>query len=239
MADDPAQVLRLFSNRRSARTIRFFLREHTVREKCSWRYFQRRFAELRDRLPSEGGGRRARDRSNRNLDAGSNLVFPDSIYKSYPVSLLEKNRFDQTHQVARPSHHHRPQQGRCQPATASIPGCEAWRMQRDMQVVNSSGTSGAMTFLPRTRNDYRIVSDIFGMTSRDFNEIESLPDLRNDPWHSFYLGFRGGRSHAGRAASWVIDNFPDRRIPLPSVRHGHELGCHVHGSAHSPGGGPG
>jgi hypothetical protein len=49
------------------------------------------------------------------------------------------------------------------------------------------------------------------MTSREFNGIDAKPDLTADPWHCFYLGFRGGRSHAGRAAGWVIDNFAGSR----------------------------
>jgi hypothetical protein len=205
MADDPPKFFR-YSNRNAHR----LPREHV--EAMQLAAFQRRFADLRDRLPvlkaaaAEQGIDQIAD-----LDAGSNLVFPDSIYKSYPVSLLEKNRFDQlTKWLGRltTTDLSKADVSRCD-------GIDSWlRALEDatgIQVVNSSGTSGTMTFLPRTRNDYRIVSEVFGMTSRDFNEIESLPDLRNDPWHSFYLGFRGGRSHAGRAATWVIDNFSGSR----------------------------
>jgi hypothetical protein len=205
MADDPPKFFN-YSNR-SAHQLP---RKHA--EAMQLAAFQRRFADLRDRLPvlNAAAAEQGIDKV-ANLDAGSNLLFPDSIYKSYPVSLLEKNRFDQlTKWLGRltTTDLSKADVGRCD-------GIDSWlRALEDatgIQVVNSSGTSGTMTFLPRTRNDYRIVSDIFGMTSRDFNEIEALPDLRNDPWHSFYLGFRGGRSHAGRAATWVIDNFSGSR----------------------------
>jgi hypothetical protein len=208
MADDPPKFFN-YSNRDAHRLPRELV------EAMQLAVFQRRFADLRDRLPvlkaaaAEQGIDRIAD-----LDAGSNLVFPDSIYKSYPVSLLEKSRFDQlTKWLGRltTTDLSKADVSRCD-------GIDSWlRALEDatgIQVVNSSGTSGTMTFLPRTRKDYRIVSDVFGMTSRDFNEIESLPDLKNDPWHSFYLGFRGGRSHAGRAATWVIDNFSGSREHL-------------------------
>jgi hypothetical protein len=42
------------------------------------------------------------------------------------------------------------------------------------------------------------------MTSRDFNGLDPQD---HEPWRCFYLGFRGGRSHAGRAAGWAFDNF--------------------------------
>jgi hypothetical protein len=64
-----------------------------------------------------------------------------------------------------------------------------------------------MTFLPRTGDGYRIMSEVFGMTSRDFNGLDDTSEARNAPWHTFYLGFKGGRSHAGRAAGWALDNF--------------------------------
>jgi hypothetical protein len=205
MADDPPKFFN-YSNRNAHQVSR----EHV--EAMQLAVLQRRFADLRDRLPVlKAAAAEQQIAQIANLDAGSNLLFPDSIYKSYPVSLLEKNRFDQlTKWLGRLT--------TTDLSKADVSGCDgidSWlRALEDatgIQVVNSSGTSGTMTFLPRTRHDYRIVSEIFGMTSRDFNEIESLPDLRNDPWHSFYLGFRGGRSHAGRAATWVIDNFSGSR----------------------------
>jgi hypothetical protein len=211
MADDPPRFFE-YSNRRAHQQPREYVEEMQLA------VLQQRFAQLRDRvavLKAAADEQGIDDLAD--LEDGANLVFPDSVYKSYPVALLEKNRFDQmTKWLGRLT--------ATDLSKADVRGCEgidswleALEVAADVQVVNSSGTSGSMTFLPRTRKDYRIVSDIFGMTSRDFNEIESLPDLLNAPWHSFYLGFRGGRSHAGRAASWVIDNFAG------SKRHFHAL----------------
>lgn len=141
------------------------------------------------------------------LADGARLLFPHTVYKSYPVSLLERNRFDQmTKWLSRLT--------AIDLSGADVSGCDgidAWLQALErttgLSVTHSSGTSGTMTFLPRTADGYRIMSEVFGMTSRDFNELDDSPESRSEPYHTFYLGFRGGRSHAGRAASWALDNF--------------------------------
>ncbi len=205
MADDPPRYFG-YSNRNA---------HHLPRERfeeLQLTALQQRFADLRDRLPVLAAtAREQRIDHIDTLDQGADLLFPDSVYKSYPASLLERCRFDHlTKWLSRltTTDLSGAEVSRCD-------GIDSWLQALEdatgLQVVNSSGTSGTMTFLPRTRDGYRIVSDIFGMTSREFNGIETLPDLRREPWHGFYLGFRGGRSHAGRAAQWVIDNFSGSR----------------------------
>jgi hypothetical protein len=166
---------------------------------------QQRLASLRPRLPVL---RAAADELGiatiARLEDGANLLFPHTVYKSYPVALLEKNRFDKMTQWL----------GRLTTVDLSgadvsqCDGIDSWLAALEagagLSVTHSSGTGGAMTFLPRTSDGYRLLSEIFGMTSRDFNGLD-----RGDqaPWRCFYLGFRGGRSHAGRAARWAFDNF--------------------------------
>ncbi len=141
------------------------------------------------------------------LDDGARLLFPHTVYKSYPVSLLERNRFDQmTKWLSRLT--------AVDLSGAEVSGCDgidAWlaalEASTGLSVTHSSGTSGTMTFLPRTSDGYRIMSEVFGMTSRDFNGLDDSPEARYEPWHTFYLGFKGGRSHAGRAGGWAYDNF--------------------------------
>lgn len=139
-------------------------------------------------------------------DAGQ-LLFPHTVYKSYPVSLLERNRFDQmTKWLSRLTtvDLSRAEVGDCDGIDSWL---EALENTTGLSLTHSSGTSGTMTFLPRTSDGYRIMSEVFGMTSRDFNGLDNDAEARNEPWHTFFLGFRGGRSHAGRAAGWALDNF--------------------------------
>jgi len=167
---------------------------------------QQRFADLRDRLPVlTSTAQEMGIESIARIEDGANLLFPHTVYKSYPVSLLEKNRFRQlTKWLSRLT--------TVDLSAADVDGCEgidAWLKALEdsvgLSVTHSSGTSGTMSFLPRTSDGYRIISEVFGMSSRDFNGIDNKS--RNEPWHTFYLGFKGGRSHAGRAAGWAYDNF--------------------------------
>jgi hypothetical protein len=211
MAEDPPKYFG-----RSARTAHQLPRQDI--EAMQLAALQARFAALRDRLPvlkavADEQGIAAVSA----IETGANLLFPDTVYKSYPVSLLEKNRFDKmTQWLSRLT--------TIDLSAADVGGCDgidAWLAALEkgagLSVTHSSGTGGAMTFLPRTSDGYRILSDVFGMTSRDFN---GLDDHDNEPWHCFFLGFRGGRSHAGRAARWAFDNFAkteDHFYPLYDV----------------------
>jgi hypothetical protein len=167
---------------------------------------QARFSELRDRIPVLAT---AADEQGiqefANLQDGARLLFPHTVYKSYPVSLLERSRFDQmTRWLSRLT-----TVDLSRAEVSDCDGIDSWLQALEestgLSVTHSSGTSGTMTFLPRTSDGYRIMSEVFGMTSRDFNGLDD--DAREEPWHTFYLGFKGGRSHAGRAAGWAFDNF--------------------------------
>jgi hypothetical protein len=179
---------------------------------------RQRFADLRDRVAVlKSAADEQAIGEIRTLEEGARLLFPHTVYKSYPASLLEKNRFDRMTQWL----------GRLTTTDlsgADVSGCDgidSWLAALEdgagLSVTHSSGTSGTMSFLPRTTDGYRILSDVFGMTSRDFNGLDPHDAA---PWHCFYLGFRGGRSHAGRAAGWALDNFArtaDHFYPLYDV----------------------
>ncbi len=169
---------------------------------------QERFASLRNRIAVlQAAADEQKIDEFSSLQDGGRLLFPHTVYKSYPVSLLERNRFDQmTKWLSRLT-------------TADLSGAQvrdcdgidswldALERTTGLSLTHSSGTSGTMTFLPRSSDGYRIMSEVFGMTSRDFNGLDDRPEARREPWPTFYLGFKGGRSHAGRAAGWALDNF--------------------------------
>lgn len=211
MADDPPKYFD-YSNREA---------HHLPRadaEAMQLAALQQRLGSLRGRLPvlKAAADEQGVDTISA-LEDGANLLFPHTVYKSYPVALLEKNRFDKMTQWL----------GRLTTVDLSgadvgdCDGIDSWlgalEAGAGLSVTHSSGTGGAMTFLPRTSDGYRMLSDIFGMTSRDFNGLDRRDDA---PWHCFYLGFRGGRSHAGRAARWAFDNFArseDHFYPLYDI----------------------
>ena len=141
------------------------------------------------------------------IEDGARLLFPHTVYKSYPISLLEKNRLDQMTKWM----------GRLTTSDLSkvdLAGCngidnwlDALDAQTGVTVVHSSGTSGAMSFLPRTRNDTRLKGAVFAMATRAFNDLEPRSEIGNERWHCNFMGFRTGRSEAGRCTRWLVDHF--------------------------------
>ncbi len=167
-----------------------------------------RFRDLRDNLAvlksaADEQGIHSMDR----IEDGARMLFPHTVYKSYPVSLLEKNRFDQmTKWMSRLT--------TTDLSKADVKGCNGidnWldtlAEQAGVHVVHSSGTSGAMSFLPRTAEDNRIKGQVFAIATRDFNGLEPRGEIGNERWHCNFMGFRTGRSEAGRCTKWLVDHF--------------------------------
>jgi hypothetical protein len=167
-----------------------------------------RFASLREPLAvlRSAAAEQGIERLDR-IEDGARLLFPHTVYKSYPISLLEKNRLDQMTKWM----------GRLTTSDLSkvdLSGCngidnwlDALEEQTGVTVVHSSGTSGAMSFLPRTRNDTRLKGAVFAMATRAFNDLEARSEIGNERWHCNFMGFRTGRSEAGRCTKWLVDHF--------------------------------
>lgn len=160
---------------------------------------QARFSELRERVPvlQSVAEQVGLDELN-GFDDLAQLLFPHTMYKSYPASILEKNRFDLlTKWLGRLTS--------VDLAAANVADCEsldewldALDEQTDVRVLHSSGTSGTMSFLPRTRQEF---DTFFGLTRMCLAEaVEPKSRLRDDEYFQVIsLGFRGGRSGAARA----------------------------------------
>jgi len=111
---------------------------------------RRRFEELREKLPplrkladEQGVARIA------TLDDAAPLLFKHLVYKSYPVSLIEKNRFDRLTQWL----------GNLTTVdlsgvrTQGVESIDDWldAIERDagVRMIHTTGTSGKLSFLPR------------------------------------------------------------------------------------------
>jgi hypothetical protein len=114
-----------------------------------------RFAELRDRIPTlqtmaDSAGIEAVN----NLDDVVPLLFQHSVYKSYPASLLLKNRFTElTRWLDRLTTH---DLGNLDVSQAD--SIDAWLdildAETELRVVHTSGTAGTMSFLPRATSEW-------------------------------------------------------------------------------------
>jgi hypothetical protein len=122
-----------------------------------------RFDELRDRIPTLQAlaGEQKIERIERPDDVVP-LLFQHSVYKSYPVSLLVKNKFSAlTKWLDRLTTHDL--------AGVDVSGCESvdeWLDVLDaetpVKVAYSSGTAGSMSFLPRAQPRSSIASSVCG-----------------------------------------------------------------------------
>ncbi len=168
-----------------------------------------RFATMREQLPvlrstaDEMGIARIDS-----LDDGARLLFPHTVYKSYPVSLLERNRFDQlTRWLSRLT--------TCDLGgvrTDDCRGIDDWldALERDSELalVHSSGTGGLISFTPRSKSDGKLKGSIFAMTTREFFGLDAGAGAAgNDPYEAVFTGYRHGYGEAGRSVEWLFDHF--------------------------------
>jgi hypothetical protein len=116
---------------------------------------RQRFALLRDQVPvlrtmAEENGIGALD----GLDDVVPLLFQHSVYKSYPVSLLVRNKFTAlTRWLDRLTTH-----DLSGVDVSACDGIDSWLdvldAETDLRVAHTSGTAGTMSFLPRSRDEW-------------------------------------------------------------------------------------
>ncbi|MFF0247860.1 hypothetical protein ACWEU6_05725 [Streptosporangium sandarakinum] len=167
-----------------------------------------RFAELRDRLPvlRAMADEQGIDGITR-LDDAAPLLFPHTIYKSYPASLLLEGRFDRlTTWLSRLV--------TVDLSGLDVSGCDSidgWLDLLDgrteLRLAHSSGTSGTMSFIPHTREQYTRLYDIVRL------EVLPGPERSGERLDVVWPGFRTGRSGIDRHAAAMAERIagsPDR-----------------------------
>jgi hypothetical protein len=171
-----------------------------------------RFADLRDRLPTLTAMAGEQDVTAIDaLDDVVPLLFEHSVYKSYPVSLLQRNRFDAvTRWLDRLTTHDLSgvDVSRCE-------GIDDWLdaldTQTPLRVAHSSGTAGTMSFLPRSQTEWdRMIESL--RPSLFGNGVEHL-DL-------IWPGFRHGRGAITRLPDMAIDRLLGSEERLHVLRQG-------------------
>ncbi|MGA2397053.1 MAG: hypothetical protein ABSG30_03155 [Steroidobacteraceae bacterium] len=141
------------------------------------------------------------------LEEAAPLFFTHDMYKSYPVSLLSKSRFDQLTKWL----------DRLTPydlsglAVADCRSIDEWidrlREQTPLDVATSSGTSGTMSFIPKTKRDYRTsVTGLRVQLTQRFGEKGSPADF-DEPIHVLTPFYRDGYSTTARLPVYFLDIF--------------------------------
>jgi hypothetical protein len=185
------------------------------------RALQLRFAELRDRIPvlttmaSEQGVSALGD-----LDDVVPLLFQHSVYKSYPVSLLERNRFDVlTRWLDRLT--------TVDIADAPVSECDsidAWidvlDAQTELRVAHSSGTTGAMTFLPRSVGDWDRMGEALRCGLFQFSDPEGENDHDGEYFNLIWPLHRRGRAGITRLPELTMRHLLGSDDRMHALREG-------------------
>ncbi|MGW5498896.1 hypothetical protein [Streptomyces olivaceoviridis] len=172
-----------------------------------------RFTELAQRLPVVTAlAREQHVDSIDALDDAAPLLLPHTVYKSYPPSLLSQGRYDQLTRWM------------SQLTTVDLTGLDtrecdsvdAWLTLVDdrtrLRLAHSSGTSGTMSFVPHTAQQYTLLYDVVRL---DTVPLGTAPD---EPVHVVWPSYRSGRSGIARHATAMAD-----RLARKSPDHFHTL----------------
>jgi hypothetical protein len=169
---------------------------------------RKKFDAVRDRVPAlkRLAAEQSVDIIN-SLDDLVKVLFPHTVYKSYPLSYLENNRFqkltrwlngltsvDLRHVDA----------SECQSIDEWL---ELLDNNTDLRVVHSSGTTGKLSFLPRTQDLSFAANYLIGNLIRDWFGDNSGPDMVKDPLPLLFPSYKSGYQTMVRTTEAQVEIF--------------------------------
>ncbi len=128
------------------------------------------------------------------FDEAAPLLFDHRVYKSYPISLIERRQFDRlTVWLRRLTKHD----------VTKIPldgvrSVDGWLERLDehgMIMLHSTGTTGKLSFFPRSRDEWPAWQDAFFESTRAATGV----DRRTEAIPTFYPGYRSGHTTGTKA----------------------------------------
>jgi hypothetical protein len=182
---------------------------------------QARFADLPGRIPTLGA--MVGEQGVTAIDAVDDVVpllFQHSVYKSYPASLLEKGKFTQlTRWLDRLTTHDL--------SGVDVSGCEGideWLdvldEQTPLMVVHSSGTSGTMSFIPRSKDEVQkhFLAGRAGLFQ--FTDPDGTQDHSDDYFDLVWPLYHRGRSAIMRVPEVVVPDIVRSEEHVHAMRKG-------------------
>jgi acyl-CoA synthetase (AMP-forming)/AMP-acid ligase II len=136
------------------------------------------------------------------LDDMAPLLMPHDVYKSYPISLLAKQRFGQlTTWLSRLTRH--------DPTGVDVSGCDSidsWltklRDETPLDVATSSGTTGTCSFFPKSKRDYELsMMGLRVQLAQKFGQDPRPGDIE-DKIHALTPLYRDGHASSGAFAKY-------------------------------------
>jgi hypothetical protein len=135
------------------------------------------------------------------------LLMPHDVYKSYPVSLLAKQKFDRLNTwLSRLTRH--------DPTVVDVGGCDSidsWltklRAETPLDVATSSGSSGTCSFFPKSKRDYRL--SMMGLRVQLAQKFgaEPQPGDIEDKIHAIIPLYRDGHASMGAFGKYACEIF--------------------------------
>jgi hypothetical protein len=186
MTDDPARIADLPADTA-------FLLSPDEREEIALAGLRLRFRDLANKLPVLA--RLAEEQGItdiENVNQGAFLLFPHTVYKSYPLSALSRGDFRKLTRWL---------QGLTIIDLSSLldrpfDTIDHWiatlNEQAGLQIVHTSGTSGKLSFLPRRLSDEEPRLRMMAHMFRDWDGFESGPDIFAEPRPVIYPSYRSG-----------------------------------------------
>jgi hypothetical protein len=164
----------------------------------------RRFETLRPQVAALDNlaSRQGVDRLDAIADAPP-VLFDHRVYKSYPLNLIEKRRFGRlTEWLQRLTTHD----------ITSVPvdgatSVDSWLDVLDesgMLVCHTTGTTGKLSFLPRSRTEWPAWSNAYFEVRRALTGV----DFRSEEIPSFTTGYRGGHSLGAKLGLLISEAQP-------------------------------
>lgn len=182
-----------------------FLLDAAERDRIQLAGLQRRFDALRERVPvlCKLAAEQGIERIER-IDDVVPLLFPHTVYKSYPLSVLERGDFQRLtrwldgltrYDLSRFD-------------ASGLESIDAWigRLDAttDLRILHTFGTSGKLSFMPRTAEQWVQANHITAHCIRDWHGPDSGPDLLVERLPMVQPGYRHGAGATYRGVELMV-----------------------------------
>jgi hypothetical protein len=169
---------------------------------------RKRFAAMRSKIPvlNKLAKEQEIDAIN-SLDDVAPLLFAHTVYKSYPMSYLERGQFEKLTRWLNGL------------TTEDLSGVDAsgckliddWMdlldAKTNLRVFHTSGTTGKLSFLPRTDREWRQNIELSASRIRDWRGPNSGPDLMKNKRPLIAPTYRKGASAAARGGNYQVEMY--------------------------------
>src|SRR5271170_1081580 len=181
------------------------------------RGLRKRFDELVGKIPTLGKFAREQGMDSvRSLEDGVKLLFPHTFYKSYPLSVLDKGRFDTLTRWLDTLTAFDLSQLDAKGITSIDDWVDFLDAKTDIRIRHSSGTTGKLSFTPMsTTESYWNAVSFRRMFSRFGSETNSLEEGEFETLPHIGFSHRFGAQASARALSGLVEHVfggDERRI---------------------------